>query len=83
MAQLNFLRDITMGVTSAKEAEIAVLELLLRAEDDDISSGMLSRYLDELLPLIETWTLWMALTKPSPMQRHARVFALLDAKQHL
>ena len=83
VAQLNFLRDITMGVTSAKEAEIAVLELLLRAEDDDISSGMLSRYLDELLPLIETWTLWMALTKPSPMQRHARVFALLDAMDDL
>lgn len=82
VARLNFLRDITAGIASAKEAEIVVLELLLRAEDDDGGgggSGMLSRYLDEILPLIEKWTLWMALTRPSPMQRHARVFSLLDA----
>ena len=83
VAQLNFLRDLTTGVASAKEAQIAVLELLLRAEDGEIGGGMLSRYLDELLPLVETWTLWMALTRPSPMQRHARVFALLDAMDDL
>jgi len=83
VARLNFLRDITIGVTSAKEAEIVVLELLLRAEDAGADSSnsnhMLSRYLDEILPLIEKWSLWMALTRPSPMKRHARVFALLDA----
>jgi len=79
IARLNFLRDIAMGVASAKETEIVVLELLLRAERDGTSgSSMLSRYLDEILPLIEKWTLWMALTRPSPMQRHASVFALLD-----
>ncbi|KAL7528492.1 hypothetical protein ACHAXR_005631 [Thalassiosira sp. AJA248-18] len=79
VSRLNFLRDITMGVTSTKEAEIVILELLLRAEDTENGGSMLSRYLDEILPLIETWTLWMALARPSPMQRHARVFALLDA----
>lgn len=77
VAQLDFLRDVTSGVASAKEAEIVVLELLLRAEKED--GSMLSRYLDEILPLIEKWTLWMSLERPSPMQRHARVFALLDA----
>lgn len=83
IARLDFLRDITAGVTSAKEAEIVVLELLLRSEDAGVGSSssnhMLSRYLDEILPLIEKWSLWMALMSPSPMKRHARVFALLDA----
>lgn len=84
VARLNFLRDIAMGVASAKEAEIVVLELLLRVEGDGAgssssSSSTLSHYLDEILPLIEKLTLWMALTRPSPMQRHASVFALLDA----
>jgi len=79
ISRLNFLRDMTMGVASAKEAEIVVLELLLRAAEQSDSSNGLSHYLDEILPLIEKWTLWMALTRPSPMQRHASVFALLDA----
>jgi len=84
ISRLTFLRDITMGVTSTKEAEIAILELLLSLEyaagsDSASSKAIISRYLDEILPLIEKWTLWMALTRPSPMQRHSRVFALLDA----
>ena len=82
IARLNFLRDVTMGIPSAKEAEIVVLDLLLRVEEAINNNGndgsMLSMYLDEMLPSIEKWTLWMALTRPSPMQRHARVFALLD-----
>ncbi|KAL3807270.1 LOW QUALITY PROTEIN: hypothetical protein ACHAXA_004086 [Cyclostephanos tholiformis] len=77
IARLNFLRDIALGVTSAKEAEIVILELLLRVEHGDDSS--LSRYLDDILPLIEKTALWMALMRPSSMQRHARVFALLDS----
>lgn len=83
ISQLSFLRDVTTGVTSAKEAEIAVLDLLLRAESDDISTATLSRYLNEILPSVETWTLWMALAKPSPMQRLSPVFALLDAMDDL
>lgn len=84
ISRLTFLRDITMGVTSTKEAEIAILELLLSLEyaagsSSDSSSSIITRYLDDILPLIEKWTLWMALTRPSPMQRHSRVFALLDA----
>jgi len=84
ISRLTFLREITMGVTSTKEAEIAILELLLSLEyaagsSSASSNSIISRYLDEILPLIEKWTLWMALTKPSPMQRHSRVFALLDA----
>ncbi len=81
IARLDFLRDVIMGVTSAKEAEIVVLDVLIRAEEEAGNGGgaSLARYLDEFLPLVESWTLWMTLTRPSPMQRHARVFALLDA----
>ena len=82
IARLDFLRDVIMGVTSAKEAEIVVLDILLRAEEEATSNGGgagLNRYLDEFLPLVESCALWMALTRPSPMQRHARVFSLLDA----
>lgn len=82
IARLDFLRDVIMGVTAAKEAEIVVLDILLRAEEEAAANGggsSLDRYLDEFLPLVESWTLWMALTRPSPMQRHARVFSLLDA----
>ena len=86
IAQVNFLRDITAGVASSKAAEIVVLELLLRAEEgieEGAGSRVVSRYLDEILPLIEKWTLWMALTRPSPMQRHSRVFSPLDAMDDL
>ncbi|KAL7491328.1 hypothetical protein ACHAWT_000730 [Skeletonema menzelii] len=82
IARFDFLRDVIMGVTSAKEAEIVVLDILLRAEEAAMSNGGgsgLDRYLEKFLPLVESWTLWMALTRPSPMQRHARVFSLLDA----
>lgn len=81
IARLDFLRDVVMGVTSAKEAEIVVLDVLIRAEEEARNEGgaSLARYLDEFFPLVESWTLWMALTRPSPMQRHSRVFALLDA----
>ena len=82
VARLNFLRDVTLGVSSAKEVEIVVLELLLRVEHGDEASGdssMLSRYLDDILPLIEKTALWMALTRPTSMQRQARVLALLDS----
>jgi len=85
IARLDFLRDVIMGVTSAKEAEIVVLDVLLRAEEEAMNGGgsssgsSLDRYLEEFLPLVESWTLWMALTRPSPMQRHSRVFSLLDA----
>ena len=82
VARLNFLRDVTLGVSSAKDVEIVVLELLLRVEYGDEASGdssMLSRYLDDILPLIEKTALWMALTRPTSMQRQARVLALLDS----
>jgi hypothetical protein len=81
IARLNFLRDITLGVTTAKEAEIVVLELLLRVEHGDDSS--LSRYLDDILPLVEKTALWMALMRPSSMQKQARVLALLDSMDDL
>ena len=84
ISQLIFLRDVIGASASAKEAEILVLELLLRAQEHAANGDdkMLSRDLDEYLPLIERWSLWMALSRPSPMQRHARVFELLDAMEN-
>lgn len=83
ISQLTFLKDIIAAAASAKEAEILVLEWLLRAQAhaESDENKLLSRDLDEFLPLIERWSLWMALTRPSPMQRHARVFELLDAME--
>lgn len=80
ISQLSFLKDVIGAAASAKEAEILVLELLLRAQEYSATNddAMLSRFLDEFLPLIERCALWMALTRPSPMQRHGRVFAILD-----
>jgi len=80
ISRLNFLKDIIGAAASAKEAEILVLELLLRAEEaaNKNDKKMLS-WLLEFLPSVEKISLWMALTRPSPMQRHNRVFELLDA----
>ncbi len=90
IARLKFLRDIVLGVNAANEVETVVLEYLVRAEhdaktigngvgDDNNSRMILCRNLNEILPLIEQWALWMAVTRPSSTQRQARIFALLDA----
>jgi hypothetical protein len=76
IARLNFLRDLTLGVNAANEIETVVLEYLVRAEHDFKTS-------DEILTLIEKWALWMAVTRPSSMQRQSRVVALLDAMDML
>ena len=50
IARLNFLRDLTAGVASAKEAEVVFLELLLRTKEGSEEGGgshVVSRYLDE------------------------------------
>ncbi|KAL7465001.1 hypothetical protein ACHAXS_005333 [Conticribra weissflogii] len=80
LVRLDFLRDIVAAVPSAKEAEIVLLEWFLRVEAHhrDGNDDVLSTYLEEYLPRIETWTLWMAVARPSPMKRHARCFELLD-----
>ena len=78
LARLDFLRDVAAGTTAAGEAEIAVLELLLRAESR-VADGGGTRLLERILPAIEARALGMALARPSPMQRHARILALLDA----
>lgn len=78
VARMNFLRDLMLGAPSAKEVEVAILEVLVRIGYGGDSS-MLARYLDDILPLVEKTALWMALTKPSAMHRHAHVLALLDA----
>ncbi len=87
IARLNFLRDIILGVNSANEIETVVLEYLVRAEHDFKTSRnegkILSHNLDEILPLIEKWALWMAVTRPSSMQRQSRIVALLDALEDI
>jgi hypothetical protein len=87
IARLNFLRDIILGVNSANEIETVVLDYLVRAEHDFKTSHnegkILSRNLDEILPLIEKWALWMAVTRPPSMERQSRIVALLDVMEDI
>ena len=75
--RLSFLRTLTSSVSSAKEAEILILDLLLKAEGD----GKKALALDELnlcLASVESCAIWMAVMRPSPVQRHKRAFDILN-----
>lgn len=75
--RLSFLRGLTTGIASTKEAEILVLDLLLKAEGDGHKVLALDE-LDLCLSSIEACALWMAMLRPSPIQRHKRCFDILD-----
>jgi len=77
MMRLSFLRGLTTGIASAKEAEILVLDLLLKAEGDSHKALALDE-LDLCLSSVEICALWMAVLRPSPLQRHKRCFDILD-----
>ena len=81
--RLSFLRSLTMGIAATKEAEILILDLLLRAEGDGTKALALAE-LDSCLASIETLAIWMAVSRPSPMVRNKRVFDLLgDMSTHV
>ena len=75
--RLSFLRSLTSGVAATKEAEIVILDLLLRAEGSAGKALALDE-LDSYLTGIETLAIWMAVSRPSPMVRNKRVFDILD-----
>jgi hypothetical protein len=75
--RLSFLRSLTSGVAATKEAEIVILDLLLRAEGGAGKALALDE-LDSYLTGIETLAIWMAVSRPSPMVRNKRVFDILD-----
>ena len=75
--RLSFLRSLTMGIAATKEAEILVLDLLLRAEGDGTKALALDEF-DLCLASVETLAIWMAISRPSPMVRNKRVFDVLD-----
>lgn len=73
--RLNFLRQLVSTVSQTKDIEMILLELILRAEDNDISLEKLDHYLHQA----EYLSLWIIFFKPTSAQRLGRCFALLDS----
>ncbi len=76
--KLSFLRSMTTTVTSVKDVEMIVLDLLLRANGGE-GKAMSLNDLDKQLHGLEILALWMALSKPSVSQRYQKCFEFLDA----
>jgi len=76
--RLHFLRSMTTTVTSVKDVEMVVLELLLRASGVE-GKAMTLNELDQQLHGVEILSLWMALSKPSVSNRYQKCFEFLDA----
>lgn len=78
--RLNFLRLMTNTVTSVKDLEMVILDLLLRAcGTEGEGSKMSLKELDQQLHGLEILALWMALSKPSASKRYEKCFEFLDA----
>lgn len=78
--RLNFLRLMTTTVTSVKDLEMVILDLLLRASGEGEDGGKMSlQELDQQLHGLEVLALWMALSKPSVSKRYEKCFEFLDA----
>eukprot|EP00558_Chaetoceros_sp_UNC1202_P004094 CAMPEP_0197244812 /NCGR_PEP_ID=MMETSP1429-20130617/9809_1 /TAXON_ID=49237 /ORGANISM="Chaetoceros sp., Strain UNC1202" /LENGTH=351 /DNA_ID=CAMNT_0042705225 /DNA_START=60 /DNA_END=1115 /DNA_ORIENTATION=+ len=77
--RLKFLREMTNNVSATKEAEMIILELLLRAGGSEGSKPLTLTELDGYLHGVEQLVMWMALTKPPAAQRFAKCFDFLDA----
>ena len=76
--RLRFLREMTTSIASTKEAEIIILELLLRAGGLEGEKVLTVTELDICLREVEMLVLWMALTRPSAKQRSEKIFSFLD-----
>jgi hypothetical protein len=77
--RLRFLREMTTSITATKDAEIVILELLLRANGSEGGRPMKLSDLDEYLHKTEQLALWIALTKPSAAEKSMKILAFLDA----
>lgn len=76
--RLEFIRALTTSVTTTKELEMIVLELMLRAASMPGSKPLALKELDDYLLAVERLALWMAIVKPTASQRFQRCFTLLD-----
>jgi len=77
--RLKFLREMTTSITATNDAEIVILELLLRANGSEGGRSMKLSDFDEYLHKTEQLALWIALTKPSATQKSMKILAFLDA----
>lgn len=77
--RLNFLRLMTNTVSSVKDLELVILDLLLRACGTEGDEKMSLKVLDQQLHGLEVLALWMALSKPSVSKRYEKCFEFLDA----
>lgn len=75
--RLRFLRELTISVSSTKDVEFLVLELLLRANASEGEKPLAMTVLDQYLQEVEILAMWMALTRTSASQRSQKCFALL------
>lgn len=78
-ARLKFLRGVISSTASAKEVEMVVLDLLLRAGGAVGRKKPTAADLDEYLRGAELAALWMALVKPPPSRRYEVCLDVLDA----
>jgi len=76
--RLEFIRSLTTTVTSTKELEMVILELLLRAGGLVDNQKLTLEELDKYLLSIERLALWMAIVKPTASDRFRRCFSILD-----
>ncbi len=76
--RLRFLREMTNNIPATREAEVVILELLLRANGSEGDKNMDLSDLDEYLHKVEQLALWMALTKPTAAEKSKKIFAFLD-----
>ncbi len=82
VTRLSFLRLMTTTVASARDLEMVVLDLLLRAGGNEgEGKPMPLKELDQQLHGLEILALWMALSKPTAAKRYEMCFEFLDAIQ--
>ena len=78
--RLNFLRLMTTTVTSVRDLEMVILDLLLRASGEGEDEEKMSlQELDKQLHGLEVLALWIALSKPSVSKRYEKCFEFLNA----
>lgn len=81
LMRLNFLREMTTTVTSVKDLEMVILDLLLRAcgTEGESTTKMSLKDFDQQLYNLEILALWMALSKPTGSIRYQKCFEFLNA----
>lgn len=77
LSRLDFLRDLTKGVTATRDIEIVLLELLLASTRTQHPMPLAE--FEEYLQHAEEIALWAALVRPSASLRYKKILSLLAA----